>query len=76
MTWEEAVEDPILQKLPYKVELNGYGNIIMSPTRLSHGGYQSEIGYLLRTLLDGKVIMEAAMRTSDNVKVPDVAWFS
>ena len=76
MTWEEAIDDPILDGIPYKVELNGDGNIVMSPTSLTHGGHQSEIGFLLRTLLDGKVIMEAGVRTSDNVKVPDVAWFT
>lgn len=76
MTWEEAVEDPILQGLPYKVELNGYGNVIMSPTRYAHGGYQAKIVTLLDKLLDGKVVTEGAVQTSDNVKVPDVAWLT
>ena len=76
MTWEEAVEDPILQGLPFKVELNGYGNVIMSPTRLAHGGYQAEICKLLQKLLDGKTITEAAVLTSDNVKVADVVWLT
>ena len=48
----------------------------MSPTRYAHGGYQSEIAFLLRTLLDGKVIVKGGVRTSDNVKVPDVAWLT
>ena len=76
MTWEEAVEDPILQGLPYKVELNGDGNVVMSPTRYAHGGYQAKIVTLLDKLLAGKVVTEGAVQTSDNVKVPDVAWLT
>ena len=76
MTWEEAIADPSLADLPYKIELDGYGNVIMSPTHLSHGGYQFEIGSLLKTFLDGKVVIEAGVQTSDNVKVADVAWLT
>ena len=76
MTWEEAIEDPHLDGLPYKIELNGYGNIVMSPTRFAHSGYQGEICNLLNRLLDGKAVPEAAIQTSDNVKVADVAWLT
>lgn len=76
MTWEEAIEDPILDGLPFKIELNGYGNIVMSPTRFAHSGYQGEICNLLGKLLDGKAVAEAAVQTSDNVKVADVAWLT
>ena len=77
MTWNEAVEDPALEGLPYKIELNRDGNIIMSPTLNPHGIRQFKIGALLSTLLpNGLVATEMAVQTSDNVKVIDVAWFT
>ncbi len=76
MTWEEAIDDPILDGIPYKVELNGDGNIVMSPTRFSHSGYQGKICNLLDRLLDGVAVTEGAVQTSDNVKVTDVAWLT
>ena len=77
MTWEEVCADPLLQDLPYKIELNKWGNIEMSPARSRHGEYQGEIGYLLRTLKpDGVAIAECPVETVENTKVPDVAWVS
>ena len=77
MTWNEAVEDPTLEGLPYKIELNRDGNIIMSPTRNPHGIRQCGIGSLLTRLRpDGLAATEMAIQTSDNVKVTDVAWFT
>ena len=77
MTWNEAVEDPVLDGLPYKIELNRYGNIIMSPTLNPHGLRQFRIGSLLSSLLPGGMVgTEMAVQTSDNVKVADVAWFT
>lgn len=48
----------------------------MSPTRFAHSGYQGEICNLLGKLLDGKAVPEAAVQTSDNVKVADVVWLT
>lgn len=76
-TWKELCEDPKFNDLPYKVELNAVGQIIMSPVRNIHGHYQSEIAALLRERLpNGKVMVECGVETSDNVKVADVAWVS
>ena len=77
MTWEEVCADPLLQDLPYKIELNKWGNIEMSPARNLHGKYQGEITHLLRSLKpNGYAITECAVETTENVKVPDVAWTS
>ena len=77
MTWQEAIEHPSLTDLPFKIELNGDGNIIMSPTRNSHGGHQLRIGHLLtQQLPHGRAATELAVQTSDNVKVTDVAWLT
>lgn len=77
MTWQEVIEHPSLHDLPFKIELNGDGSIIMSPTRLSHGDFQAEIVHQLKILLPhGKAVTEAGVMTKDNVKVPDVVWFT
>lgn len=47
MTWEEVCADPSLQDLPYKIELNRWGKIVMGPASRHHGIYQAEIAYRL-----------------------------
>ena len=37
MNWQEVCDDPHLQDLPYKVELNRFGQILMSPASNEHG---------------------------------------
>jgi len=75
MTWIEACHDKSLENLPYKVEINRQGKIIMSPTRNKHGFFRGEIAYLLRTLLrKGHVLVECAIDTPEGTYVADVAW--
>jgi Uma2 family endonuclease len=75
MTWVEACHDKRLQNLPYKVELNRQGQIIMSPTRNKHGFFQSRIVHYLQTLLPhGAIIVECAVDTAEGTYVADVAW--
>jgi Uma2 family endonuclease len=77
MTWAEACQDKNLQNLPYKIELNRQGQLIMSPTRNKHGFFQGEIAYLLRTLLpQGQVLVECAVDSDDGTYLADVAWAS
>lgn len=77
MTWDEICEDPNLRDLPFKIETNRRGQIIMSPARSRHGEYQSQIILLLWQLLQGgKPITECPIQTSAGVRVPDVAWAS
>jgi Uma2 family endonuclease len=77
MTWEEVCHDERLQDLPYKVELNRHGQIIMSPHRKEHGAFQGRIAILLgRRMPAGEVVSECAVDTSDGTKVADVAWIS
>lgn len=78
MTWKELADDPNLQDLPYKIETNEWGQIVMTPTRAKHGSYQSRIVRLLDNLLSqpGEIVVECAIQTSKGTKVADVAWFS
>lgn len=77
MTWAELCNDPKLQDLPYKIELNKAGQIIMSPTRNRHGFYASKIAQILQSLMgEGETLVELAIETEDSTKVADVAWAS
>jgi Uma2 family endonuclease len=77
MTWVEACNDKSLQNLPYKIELNRQGKIIMSPTRNQHGFFQGEIAHLLRQQLPhGRVITECAIDTDEGTYVADATWVS
>ncbi|CAN5464277.1 hypothetical protein BH10CHL1_BH10CHL1_31570 [soil metagenome] len=63
MNWQQVVNDPNLQNLPYKIELNQWGQIVMTPIRALHGKYQFKIGFLLTQLLKepGEVLTECAI---------------
>jgi Uma2 family endonuclease len=77
MTWAEVLADPCLQDLPYKIELNRWGEIVMSPASNWHGSYQYRIGrFLENRLKSGHIIMECSIDTPQGVKVPDVVWCS
>lgn len=76
MQWQEVIADKSLQDLPYKIELNEWGNIEMSPASVIHSYLQGEIATRLRTQLGGRVFTELAVQTKKGVKVPDIAWGS
>lgn len=77
MNWQEVCDHPSLQDLPFKIELDEMGRIIMCPVKIYHSIFQGEIEFLLRTLLkNGKALPECAIKTSKGTKVADVAWAS
>ena len=77
MDWKEVTENPNLRDLPFKIELDEYGQIIMNPVKLGHSAYQGEIGRIMNNLRDdGIVLMECAVWTRKGTKVADVAWVS
>ena len=77
MKWEEVCENKQLQDLPFKIELNKWGQVVMSPVKVKHSFYQGRIQRLLESLLsNGEVMPECAINTSDGVKVADVVWCS
>jgi Uma2 family endonuclease len=77
MNWQEVCDHPSLKDLPFKIELDETGKIIMCPVKFYHSFFQGEIEFLLRTLLKGgKAVPECAIKTSKGTKVADVAWLS
>ena len=77
MEWSEVIENPLLRNLPFKIELNKFGKLLMSPASNNHGRIQSRLAAaLLNQHPKGEVITECSIQTSDGVKVADVAWLS
>lgn len=77
MQWQDVCKHQSLQNLPFKIELNEYGNVVMSPVKVAHSAFQSEISFILRTQLkEGRTLTECAIATRKGTKVADVAWAS
>ncbi|MGL4511841.1 MAG: Uma2 family endonuclease [Lacipirellulaceae bacterium] len=77
MEWSEIVDNPYLKDLPFKIEQDRYGNILMSPASNRHGRIQYRIARKLERCAEGgHVFVECSVRTALGVKVPDVVWHS
>jgi Uma2 family endonuclease len=77
MRWSEVLQDKSLRELPYKIELDEYGKIVMTPASNRHGYLQSKLGWMLRqNIAQGEIISECSIDTPKGVKVADVAWCS
>ncbi|MFZ0256257.1 MAG: Uma2 family endonuclease [Gammaproteobacteria bacterium] len=75
MSWAKICQDPTLRDLPYKIQTDKWGNIIMSPASNEHGIYQAQIIALISKLMGkGTIIAECSIQTSEGVKVADAAW--
>jgi Uma2 family endonuclease len=77
LRWNQLINDPLFKDLPYKIELNKLGQILMSPASNWHGYAQGELaGQFKKKKRGGKVINECSILTRDGIKVADVAWAS
>lgn len=74
--WQEVLADASLRDLPYKVETNRGGQVVMSPAKNVHAFYQGRIAAMLERQLGGHSFAECSIATPEGVKVPDVAWCS
>ena len=78
MTWDEICEDRLLATLPYRIESDRWGNIVMSPPpRSRHAEYQGwMVTFLQQRLTGGLAMPECPIQTEEGVKAADVAWVS
>ena len=77
MQWSEVIDNPYFKDLPFKIELNRYGKVEMTPASNKRSRLQFHIGTLLeRKLKKGEVLTECSALTTDGVKIADVAWCS
>jgi Uma2 family endonuclease len=77
MNWHEICAHPALKDLPFKLETDRWGHIVMSPASNRHSWLQAEIQTLLRQLASGgSAVVECSIETTAGIKVADVAWAS
>jgi len=76
--WHRALHDPQLQDLPFKIETNEYGQLVLSPHKPHHSFLQSKILRLLdrHAPSSGESVVEFSVETPKGMKVPDVVWIS
>jgi Uma2 family endonuclease len=75
--WNEIVNDPALRELPYKVETNAQGQILLNPHTARHSELQERIQEILREYAPaGRQPPEYPIATPEGVKQADVVWMS
>jgi Uma2 family endonuclease len=74
-TWQELCDDPVLSRLPFQLELDRYGRIVMSPApNWFHGALQGTLAGWLRNRLGGTAATEVAIEHAEGTSEPDVLW--
>lgn len=77
MNWQQICSHPSLKDLPFKLETDRWGHIVMSPESNRHSLLQGEIQALLRLHAPaGLAFPECSVGTAAGIKVADVAWAS
>jgi len=75
MNWLETCNNPLFKNIPFKVELNKQGQVLMTPVKVTHSLFQGKIVRLLyQNLTAGEALVECAIATTEGTKVADVAW--
>ncbi len=77
MKWQELIENPFFRDMPYKIELNKFGQILMSPASNRHGILQNRVGSKISAKRNGgEIVNRCSVSTSEGVRVADVVWLS
>lgn len=77
LRWAEIENDPALRDLAYKIEVNAWGKLEMSPASYRHGRTQAYlIAELSRQFSGGAALGVVPIVTSIGIRVPDVSWAS
>jgi Uma2 family endonuclease len=76
MTWQDVVDHPALGDLPFRIEQDAWGRLIMSPTTTWHSRLQLLIGRMLEEQLGGEALVECSISTPQGTRVADVVWAS
>jgi Uma2 family endonuclease len=77
MTWQDVLGDPSLQDLPYKIELDEKGRVLLSQTSRLESFLKVGLGDALRDHAPiGLRFLSAPIQTRLGVRVADAAWMS
>ena len=72
--WQELIENPFFRDMPYKIELNKFGQILMSPASNRRGILQHKVGSkVLAKRNSGEIINRCSISTGEGIRVADVA---
>lgn len=75
--WSEILANSSLADLPYRIETNAYGELVMNPPPSGdHSKRQGQITILLAEHLGNHTLPECPVSTIDGVKAADVGWYS
>lgn len=75
--WSEVLADRELAQLPYRIETNAFGQLLMTPPPSGdHSTRQGRITVLLDRLLGGNALPECPISTIAGVRATDVGWYS
>ena len=78
MEWSEVIDSPYFRDMPFKIEMNKYGSVLMHPRTNAHGMISCKIVRALATHFKkrGSVLCGCSIQTAEGVKVANVAWAS
>lgn len=75
--WSQVIADQGLSELPYRIETNEFGQLLMTPPASGeHSSLQGRITILLDRFLGGHSLPECPVSTIAGVKAIDVGWYS
>jgi Uma2 family endonuclease len=75
--WQEVIADRELARLPYRIETNAHGQLIMTPPPSGmHSDRQTRILLEIHKRLAGHPLAECPISTIDGVRAADVGWYS
>jgi len=77
MDWSAVIKNPFLKNLPFKIELNKWGQILMSPASNNYGNLQFKAGSRIHDAKKGRgeIIIECSINTSQGVKAQSFHQF-
>ncbi len=75
--WNEIVTDPHLGDLPYKIETNVRGQILLTPRTARHSARRGNvIDLLAEHAPDGLIRPGVPICTDNGIKIPSVVWIT
>jgi Uma2 family endonuclease len=66
----------MFRQTPYRVELNRWGTIEMTPVKPHHSRVARRLAQALENALGGEAYTELAIALPSGLRVPDIAWCS
>lgn len=78
MNWQQLCGNYHLKDLPFKKELNKFGQVVLTPLSETLSILQGQLILKLIEVAEGRgnVFSECPIKTLDNIKIVDIAWIS